>query len=216
MWTGEFHTGVYLAFICEFVYVWFVSRYDFIWGKFLFNLYSTGIYVARNFCGVLLVHPARMWVWESVTVHNREEGFWRVTDSQRLLLYGETLPIRVHREDYDLTVSCERLKQFWSVRFRHAFIPVYAGRWPVSHHHCLAAISLQRSYSHSSGRLGGTRGPGREANLLDTSGFLTTPRLKSKWKTRPIREFSSNWKEWGQDGVEKWWKRTSESIAERI
>ena len=46
-----FHTGVYLALICEFVYVWFVSQYEFIWGKFPFSLYATGIYVARNFCG---------------------------------------------------------------------------------------------------------------------------------------------------------------------
>ena len=35
----------------------------------------------------------------SVTVHYKEEGFCRVTDSQRLLLYGETLLLRLHRED---------------------------------------------------------------------------------------------------------------------
>jgi len=34
----------------------------------------------------------------SVTVHCREGGFWRVTDSQRLLLYRETPLIRLHRD----------------------------------------------------------------------------------------------------------------------
>ena len=39
-------------------------------------------------------------VWKQyVTVHYREEGFWRVTDSQRLLLYGETLFITFNTEE---------------------------------------------------------------------------------------------------------------------
>jgi len=51
MWTGEFNTSVYLAFICEFVYVLVCIVIWFYWGKFPFNLYATSIYVARNFCG---------------------------------------------------------------------------------------------------------------------------------------------------------------------
>jgi len=34
-----------------------------------------------------------------VMVHYKEEGFSRVTDSQRLLLYGETLLVRLNLED---------------------------------------------------------------------------------------------------------------------
>ena len=48
--------------------------------------------------GVVVFFPF-LFLVSFVTVHYREEGFCRVTDSQRLLLYGETLLIRLHRED---------------------------------------------------------------------------------------------------------------------
>jgi len=47
MRTGEFLTGIFLVLICEFVYVFICKA---IWRQFPFNLYATGIYVARNFC----------------------------------------------------------------------------------------------------------------------------------------------------------------------
>jgi len=75
----------------------FVSRYDFIWRKFPFILYATGIYVARNFCGC----PACA---SSVDVSVRKchealqkRGLLESHDSQRLLLYGEKLLLRLHK-----------------------------------------------------------------------------------------------------------------------
>ena len=64
--------------------------------KFQFNLYATGIYVARNFGGCS-AHASSADV--SVrkchgTLQGRER--LRVTDSKRLLLYGETVLLRSH------------------------------------------------------------------------------------------------------------------------
>jgi len=48
-----------------------------------------------------------------VTVHCREGGFWRVMDSQRLLLYRETLLIRLHQDWLGLNKFARVNEVFW-------------------------------------------------------------------------------------------------------
>jgi len=43
-------------------------------------------------------------------------GFWRVMDSQRLLLYGETLLLRLHERMRYKESSCKQVNSFWSPR----------------------------------------------------------------------------------------------------
>ena len=88
--------SVYPVFIDEFVYVLVCIVTRFYWGKLPFNLYATRIYVARNFGGF----PACA---SSADVSVRKchgtlqgRGRLRVTDSERLLLYGEMVLLRSH------------------------------------------------------------------------------------------------------------------------
>ena len=92
---GRVHS-VYILFsfmnLCMF---WFVSWQDFI-GESSRLTCTRRIFMLREILvGFLPAHPARMWVWESVTGHYKEEGVWE-SRTLRLLLYGETVLLRSH------------------------------------------------------------------------------------------------------------------------